>query len=77
MLRKLNVCHPFTLQFMFHLRRSQFLQVFNNSPDETAYYRYFLNLLLKTLYFQEAVYRLQLIYVGESDTCTVTILFKT
>src|SRR5258707_5424349 len=32
----------FTLypQFMFHLRRSQFLQVFNNSPDETAFYRY-------------------------------------
>ena len=27
-------------QFMFHLRRSQFLQVFNNSPDETIYYRY-------------------------------------
>ncbi|KAG4094109.1 hypothetical protein H8356DRAFT_1346990 [Neocallimastix lanati (nom. inval.)] len=27
-------------QFMFHLRRSQFLQVFNNSPDETVYYRY-------------------------------------
>ena len=26
-------------QFMFHLRRSQFLQFFNNSPDETAYYR--------------------------------------
>uniref|UniRef100_A0A0L8FTR9 Protein transport protein SEC23 n=1 Tax=Octopus bimaculoides TaxID=37653 RepID=A0A0L8FTR9_OCTBM len=26
-------------QFMFHLRRSQFLQVFNNSPDETTYYR--------------------------------------
>jgi protein transport protein SEC23 len=24
---------------MFHLRRSQFLQVFNNSPDETAFYR--------------------------------------
>ena len=24
---------------MFHLRRSQFLQVFNNSPDETSYYR--------------------------------------
>ncbi|EDV19484.1 uncharacterized protein TRIADDRAFT_51161 [Trichoplax adhaerens] len=36
----------FTLypQFMFHLRRSPFLQVFNNSPDETAYYR---NKLLK------------------------------
>lgn len=29
-------------QFMFHLRRSQFLQVFNNSPDETAYYRHYL-----------------------------------
>jgi len=28
---------------MFHLRRSHFLQVFNNSPDETAYYRYMLN----------------------------------
>lgn len=27
-------------QFMFHLRRSQFLQVFNNSPDETAYVRH-------------------------------------
>lgn len=26
-------------QFMFNLRRSQFLQVFNNVPDETAYYR--------------------------------------
>lgn len=30
-------------QFMFHLRRSQFLQVFNNSPDETSYYRHQLN----------------------------------
>ena len=30
-------------QFMFHLRRSQFLQVFNNSPDETAFYRHCLN----------------------------------
>lgn len=27
-------------QFMFHLRRSQFLQVFNNSPDESGYYRH-------------------------------------
>eukprot|EP00750_Incisomonas_marina_P024972 INCI5258.1.p1 GENE.INCI5258.1~~INCI5258.1.p1 ORF type:complete len:765 (-),score=86.15 INCI5258.1:403-2697(-) len=27
-------------QFMFHLRRSPFLQVFNSSPDETAYYRH-------------------------------------
>ncbi|CAI8008231.1 Protein transport protein Sec23A [Geodia barretti] len=30
-------------QFMFHLRRSPFLQVFNNSPDETSYYRNKLN----------------------------------
>ncbi|WEW58749.1 GTPase-activating protein S23 [Emydomyces testavorans] len=30
-------------QFMFHLRRSQFLQVFNNSPDETTFYRHVLN----------------------------------
>lgn len=30
-------------QFMFHLRRSQFLQVFNNSPDETSYYRHILS----------------------------------
>lgn len=34
----------FTLypQFMFHLRRSPFLQVFNNSPDETAFNRHIL-----------------------------------
>lgn len=30
-------------QFIFHLRRSQFVQVFNNSPDETAYFRVVLN----------------------------------
>lgn len=30
-------------QFMFNLRRSQFIQVFNNSPDETAYFRMVLN----------------------------------
>ncbi|KAG1889016.1 uncharacterized protein F5891DRAFT_1074407, partial [Suillus fuscotomentosus] len=30
-------------QFMFHLRRSQFLQVFNHSPGETAFYRHILN----------------------------------
>lgn len=27
-------------QFMFHFRRSHFLQVWNSSPDETAFYRY-------------------------------------
>lgn len=26
-------------QFMFHLRRSQFLQMFGHSPDETSFYR--------------------------------------
>ena len=36
-------------QFMFHLRRSQFLQVFNNSPDETAFYRCVSTLLLMTV----------------------------
>ncbi|KAI4344901.1 hypothetical protein L6164_012083 [Bauhinia variegata] len=30
-------------QFMFNLRRSQFVQVFNNSPDETAYFCMLLN----------------------------------
>ncbi|VAI02757.1 unnamed protein product [Triticum turgidum subsp. durum] len=30
-------------QFIFNLRRSQFIQVFNNSPDETAYFRMMLN----------------------------------
>uniref|UniRef100_A0A8D3CB96 Protein transport protein SEC23 n=1 Tax=Scophthalmus maximus TaxID=52904 RepID=A0A8D3CB96_SCOMX len=29
--------------FMFHLRRSPFLQVFNNSPDESSYYRHQFN----------------------------------
>ncbi|KAK2195420.1 bifunctional Sec23-Sec24 helical domain superfamily/von Willebrand factor A-like domain superfamily/Protein transport protein Sec23/Sec23-Sec24 beta-sandwich/Gelsolin-like domain superfamily/Zinc finger [Babesia duncani] len=42
-----NEAHTFRLapefaiypQFMYHLRRSHFLQTFNASPDETAYYR--------------------------------------
>jgi len=29
-------------QFIFHLRRSPFLQLFNSSPDEASYYRYIL-----------------------------------
>jgi protein transport protein SEC23 len=29
-------------QYMFHLRRSKFLQNFNSSPDEQAYYRHIL-----------------------------------
>ncbi|EGC40209.1 hypothetical protein DICPUDRAFT_44673 [Dictyostelium purpureum] len=29
--------------FMFHLRRSNFLQVFNSSPDESSFYRFMLN----------------------------------
>jgi protein transport protein SEC23 len=49
----------FTLfpQFMFHLRRSQFLQVFNNSPDETVYYR-----LACLLLFSSALLNLLLIF---------------
>ncbi|QPG74012.1 hypothetical protein FOA43_001329 [Brettanomyces nanus] len=27
-------------QFMYHLRRSPFIQMFNSSPDETSYYRH-------------------------------------
>lgn len=36
-----RLCREFGLypQFMFHMRRSQFLQSFNVSPDESAYYR--------------------------------------
>lgn len=30
-------------QFMFHLRRSKFLQSFNTSPDEQAFFRHILN----------------------------------
>lgn len=30
-------------QFMYYLRRSQFIDVFNSTPDETAYYRLMLN----------------------------------
>ncbi|KAJ3019085.1 GTPase-activating protein S23 [Thoreauomyces humboldtii] len=40
---KLNDNFSHYPQFMFHLRRSQFLQVFNNSPDETVFYRHILN----------------------------------
>jgi len=41
----LRLAENFSLypQFMFHLRRSQFLQYFNNSPDETSFYRHWLN----------------------------------
>ncbi|GMI78693.1 hypothetical protein like AT1G05520 [Hibiscus trionum] len=39
----LNPCFSLFPQFMFNLRRSQFIQVFNNSPDETAYFRIILN----------------------------------
>jgi len=40
-----NLAPSFSIypQFMFHLRRSHFLQVWNSSPDETAFYRYMLN----------------------------------
>jgi protein transport protein SEC23 len=41
----LNLPPNFTLfpQFMYHLRRSQFLRVFNSSPDETTFFRLTLN----------------------------------
>lgn len=40
---KLNPEFSFYPQFMYHLRRSHFLQTFNASPDETAYYRAIIN----------------------------------
>ncbi|TYH83635.1 hypothetical protein ES332_D02G144700v1 [Gossypium tomentosum] len=39
----LNPCFSLFPPFIFNLRRSQFVQVFNNSPDETAYFRVLLN----------------------------------
>jgi protein transport protein SEC23 len=41
----LSIASNFTLfpQFMYHLRRSQFLRVFNTSPDETTFFRLVLN----------------------------------
>uniref|UniRef100_A0A2K6FPD1 Protein transport protein SEC23 n=1 Tax=Propithecus coquereli TaxID=379532 RepID=A0A2K6FPD1_PROCO len=33
-------------QFMIHLRRSPFLQVFNNSPDDSSYYMYHFSLTM-------------------------------
>lgn len=40
-----RISNQFSLfpQFIYHLRRSQFLQVFNNSPDETVFYRHVFN----------------------------------
>jgi len=47
-------------QFMFHLRRSQFIQVFNSSPDETAFFR--------SILFRENVVN-SLIMIYPSLTC--------
>jgi protein transport protein SEC23 len=41
--------------FMFHLRRSQFVQVFGNSPDETAFAR----LMLFKEHTQNAIMMIQ------------------
>lgn len=46
-------------QFLFHLRRSQFLQVFNNSPDETSFYRHILeteNIMESTTMIQPVLF---------------------
>lgn len=63
-----RLAENFTLypQFMYHLRRSQFLQVFNNSPDETSFYRFvlnvfsrimFINLIIFVFYFRHMLMR--------------------
>ncbi|EGG24940.1 putative transport protein [Cavenderia fasciculata] len=43
--RSFNLAPNFAIypHFMFHLRRSNFLQAFNNSPDESSFYRFMLN----------------------------------
>lgn len=60
-------------QFMYHLRRSQFLQVFNNSPDETSFYRYSLVRLQRDMYhmflFVVHLYRLHGICSDFSGIC--------
>uniref|UniRef100_A0A3B3ZK59 Protein transport protein SEC23 n=1 Tax=Periophthalmus magnuspinnatus TaxID=409849 RepID=A0A3B3ZK59_9GOBI len=38
-----SLCSYWLFTFMFHLRRSPFLQVFNNSPDESSFYRHHFN----------------------------------
>ena len=40
---RLSPCFSLYPQFMYHLRRSQFIDVFNSSPDETAFFRVMLN----------------------------------
>lgn len=37
---RLSQTYSMLPQFIYHLRRSQFLQVFNTSPDETAFYHH-------------------------------------
>ncbi len=40
---RLNPLFSMYPQFMFYLRRSQFMHIFNSSPDETAFFRHVLN----------------------------------
>lgn len=37
---RLSSSYAMLPQFMYHLRRSQFIRLFNNSPDETSYVRH-------------------------------------
>lgn len=37
---KLSATYSFLPQFLYHLRRSNLIKVFNNSPDETSYLRH-------------------------------------
>lgn len=59
-------------QFMFHLRRSQFLQVFNNSPDETAFYRFvFLVFFVFRLSIRQLL--LSILYVCQHSDRTMSL----
>ena len=54
---------------MFHLRRSQFLQYFNNSPDETAFYRYALLFHLYKYWFGSHI-------INKEDTNSSLIMIQ-
>ena len=65
---QLNSAFSILPQFLFNLRRSQFVQVFNNSPDETAYFRMVLNRenVLNSLVMIQVLILLPLLRLGQT-----------
>jgi len=60
-------------QFMFHLWRSQFLQVFSNSHDETAFYRFVFPLFGK---YSDAKWSLYRHILNEEDLNNSLIMIQ-